>query len=211
MAHFAELDANNVVLRVIVVANEALEYKELPDSETHALEYLHQWYGPDTIWKQTSYNNNFRGNYAGVGMKYYPEHDVFMRPSPHPSWVINSATAQWEAPVAKPDCKKYEWDDETISWRYIPPPRQPFPSWTLDPCEVWQPPVPKPTDPLPERSIYVWQEESKKWGILELPDPKDLPPKPEEPLPEGKMYSFNLQRKEWVVRDAIKLPPRPNV
>ena len=69
MAHFAELDCNNVVLRVIVIANEALEYKELPDSEAHALEYLHQWYGPDTIWKQTSYNNKFRGNFAGIGMK----------------------------------------------------------------------------------------------------------------------------------------------
>jgi len=130
MAHFAELDSNNVVLRVIVVANEALEYKELPDSETHALEYLHQWYGPDTIWKQTSYNNNFRGNYAGIGMKYYPEHDLFMPPSPYPSWVINSITAQWEAPVPRPTTPPsqgniYKWDEQNQQWEEVPIPQLP--------------------------------------------------------------------------------------
>jgi hypothetical protein len=210
MANFAELDSNNVVLRVIVVSNEALEHKEFPDSEAHALQYLHQWYGPETIWKQTSFSSRFRGNFAGIGAKYYPEHDIFMHPAPYPSWMIDTATAKWVAPVPKPDCKQYKWNEEAVAWDYIPPPPQPFPSWTLDPCEVWQPPVPQPTVPPPAGSIYVWQEENQKWGILELPDPKDLPPKPEESLPEGKIYSFNLQKKEWVVRDAPKLPT-PNV
>ena len=202
MAHFAELDQNNIVLRVIVVANEALEYKEFPDSESHAMEYLHQWFGSNTVWKQTSYNNRFRGNFAGIGMKYYTEYDLFMPSSPYPSWIINPTSANWESPVAKPDCKQYKWNEETVGWDYVPPKPQPFASWTLDACDEWQPPIPRPTDPLPERSIYVWREQDQMWAVLTLPDPATIPPMPTDPLPEGKIYAFDLNTLGWIVKDA---------
>lgn len=198
MAHFAELDQNNIVLRVIVIANEALEYKEFPNSEEHALEYLHQWFGPNTIWKQTSYNGTFRGNFAGIGMRYYPEYDLFVHSSPFPSWVLNTTTGKWESPVPKPDCKQYQWNEETVSWDYIPPRSQPFMSWTLDECDVWQPPVARPTDPLPERSIYFWREQDQTWTVITLPDPATMPT---DPLPEGKIYSFDLYTQQWIVKD----------
>ena len=165
MAHFAQLDENNVVTQVIVIGNEQLKatvvtevdgflVAQTVESEAKGVDFCKTLYGADTVWKQTSYNNKFRGNFAGIGMKYYPEHDVFMPPCPYPSWVINSATAKWEAPVAKPDCKRYEWDESTVSWKYIPPRPQPFPSWTLDQCDRWQPPVPRPTTPPSQGNIY---------------------------------------------------------
>ena len=117
MAHFAELDQNNIVLRVIVVANEALEYKEFPDSESHAMEYLHQWFGSNTVWKQTSYNANMRKNYAGIGYTYDEGRDAFISPKPFNSWVLNEDTCLWESPVPMPtDGKMYSWDEDTVSW-----------------------------------------------------------------------------------------------
>ena len=169
MAHFAQLDKNNIVLKVVVVSNDVIRNTNLPESEILGIEFLRGVF-TETVWKQTSYNNNFRGNYAGIGFKYYPEQDMFMPPSPYPSWVINTTTAKWEAPVPKPDCKKYEWNEETLSWDYVAPKPQPFPSWTLDACDVWQPPIPRPTDPLPEKTIYVWKESILNWESVPLPD-----------------------------------------
>jgi hypothetical protein len=68
-------------------------------------------------WKQTSYNSNIRKQYAGVGYSYNELADVFITPSPFPSWVLNETTTNWDAPVAKPvDDKLYIWDEDTISW-----------------------------------------------------------------------------------------------
>lgn len=140
MAHFAELDINSIVLRVIVVDNEALDFLEFPESEAYAMPLLYQWYGPGLIWKQTSYNGNFRGNFAGIGYTYYQEYDIFMPSKPYPSWVLDVPAAQWVAPVPKPSCKHYTWDENTLSWIYVPPPPSPGPGWTLDQCDNWIPP-----------------------------------------------------------------------
>ena len=122
MAHFAELDSNNIVLRVIVVANEALEHKELPDSETHALEYIHQWFGKDTIWKQTSYNGNFRRHFAGIGYTYDAQRDAFIPPKPYASWTLNEDTCNWECPVAYPtEGGPYTWNETTKAWDAFTP------------------------------------------------------------------------------------------
>lgn len=119
MAHFAELDENNVVLRVIVVGN-----KDTSDASGIEKEYIGQafcerLYGGN--WKQTSYNGNIRKNYAGIGFTYNSDIDAFVPPKPYASWVLNNDTAQWEAPTPMPDDGQlYSWDEDTTSWELIP-------------------------------------------------------------------------------------------
>ena len=115
MAHFAKLDENNQVTEVVAVNNDVLQNLPFPDSEPIGVAFLQSLFGPG-IWKQTSYNNNFRGNYAGLSMTYDTENDIFIRPKPFPSWVLNKQTASWNAPVSKPDGKSYTWNEETLSW-----------------------------------------------------------------------------------------------
>lgn len=79
MAHFAKIE-NNIVSMVIAVNNEVLENKPFPESEVVGIEFCKSLYGDDTIWLQTSYNNNFRGTYAGIGMKYDAIKDEFIVP-----------------------------------------------------------------------------------------------------------------------------------
>jgi hypothetical protein len=76
MAHFAKIE-NNVVTQVIVINNEVLENKPFPESEPIGIAFCKSLYGADTEWLQTSYNENFRGNYAGIGISYDPATDTF--------------------------------------------------------------------------------------------------------------------------------------
>lgn len=80
MAHFAELDENNVVLRVVVVNNDVIQNLPFPESEPIGVEFCQSLYGEDTIWKQTSYHANFRGLFAGIGLVYDPVKDEFVWP-----------------------------------------------------------------------------------------------------------------------------------
>lgn len=85
MAHFAKLDANNVVLEVLVVNNDdTIDPNTGQESEAIGVAFLQNLLGADTIWKQTSYNGNFRGCYAGIGYTYDPVLDVFVAPPPEP-------------------------------------------------------------------------------------------------------------------------------
>lgn len=117
MAHFAELDANNVVLRVIVVGNKDTADANGVEKEHIGAAFCERLFGG--TWKQTSYNGNTRKNFAGIGYTYRADIDAFVPPKPYPSWVLNSK-AQWEAPVAMPaDAsmeKSYTWDEATQSW-----------------------------------------------------------------------------------------------
>ncbi len=116
MAHFAQLDENNVVTQVIVVHNNdcMLDGEE---NETIGILFCKSLFGQDTRWKQTSYNANIRKNYAGVGYTYDKNRDAFIPPSPYPSWVLNETTCRWDAPVPMPqDGKAYYWDEATVSW-----------------------------------------------------------------------------------------------
>lgn len=79
MAHFARIE-NNIVSQVIVVNNEVLENKEFPESESIGVAFCKSLFGSDTEWLQTSYNNNFRGRYAGIGMIYDADIDEFVKP-----------------------------------------------------------------------------------------------------------------------------------
>jgi hypothetical protein len=115
MAHFAEISEDNTVLRVIVVSNNECKDSAGDESEAVGAEFCRNLLGG--TWKQTSYNNNIRKQYAGVGYSYNELADVFITPSPFPSWVLNETTTNWDAPVAKPvDDKLYIWDEDTISW-----------------------------------------------------------------------------------------------
>jgi hypothetical protein len=119
MAHFAELDENNVVTQVIVVANEELLSNGSED-ETKGLIFCKSLFGENTKWVQTSYSGSFRKNYAGIGFTYDPIADHFFAPQPYASWILNP-NAQWEAPVPKPsDNKPYYWSEDSLEWVEIP-------------------------------------------------------------------------------------------
>ena len=100
MAHFAELDNDYNVVRVIVVDNNDILDKNGNESEEIGIDFCTQLLGG--IWKQTSYNANFRKNYAGIGYTYDQGRDAFIAPKPFSKWILNEDTCQWEAPVAYP-------------------------------------------------------------------------------------------------------------
>ena len=116
MAHFAQLDENNLVTQVIVVANEELLLDGV-ENETKGIMFCKSLLGEDTRWVQTSYNGNIRKNYAGIGYTYDPVADHFFAPQPYPSWTLDS-DAKWQAPTPCPveEGKFFAWDEPTLSW-----------------------------------------------------------------------------------------------
>ena len=117
MAHFAELNDDNVVLRVIVVDNNRLIDSNGYEQEHLGIAYCKSLFGNDTKWRQTSYNANFRKNYAGIGYKYDVQRDAFIPPKPFNSWSLNESTCRWDPPVFPPDTEKaYKWDEDNRVW-----------------------------------------------------------------------------------------------
>lgn len=115
MAHFAQLDDNNMVTQVIVIHNNELMIDEV-ESEDKGILFCKALFGQDTKWKQTSYNGNKRKNYAGVGFTYDADMDAFVPPQPFASWTLNTDTAQWEAPIPAPTEGLWLWDESTQTW-----------------------------------------------------------------------------------------------
>jgi hypothetical protein len=114
MAHFAELDGNNVVKRVIVVADKDTKDANGNEVEGIGAEFCKKLLGGN--WKQTSYNGKIRKNYAGIGYAYRVDIDAFVPPQPFPSWTLD-ADAKWQPPVPMPtDGKMYSWSEATKSW-----------------------------------------------------------------------------------------------
>ena len=111
MAHFAEIDENNIVTRVLVV----------PDDQEHrGQEFLANDLALGGLWIQTSYNSRIRKNYAGIGMTFDPIRDAFIAPQPFASWTLNEETCRWEAPTPYPtDGLMYEWDETDTDWKAI--------------------------------------------------------------------------------------------
>jgi hypothetical protein len=115
IAHYAFLDDNNIVTEVIVGIDE-----------TELIEGKHPevWYGEfrGQVCKRTSYNNNYRKNYAGIGSTYDEERDAFIPPKPYASWMLNEETCLWEPPIPYPEGDgMYTWDEETTSWvEFVP-------------------------------------------------------------------------------------------
>ena len=115
MAHFCQLNEENLVTQVIVVANQDTADQDGVENEAIGIEFCTNLLGGR--WVQTSYNANIRKNYAGIGYKYDATLDAFIPPQPFESWTLNEEIAQWEAPTPYPDDgKRYSWDEETTSW-----------------------------------------------------------------------------------------------
>jgi hypothetical protein len=126
MGHFAELDINNKVIRVLTACNQDIANNGGDQSEQAALyfESLNKFSEGGVKWIQTSYNNNFKKQYAGVGYSYLPEHDVFIIPQPFPSWSLDS-NFNWQAPIPYPTVLTYGnnipyigiyWDESNQRW-----------------------------------------------------------------------------------------------
>ncbi len=114
MAHFAELDENNIVLRVIVVNNADCLKGDVEDEIT-GIAYCVNLLGGK--WIKTSYNSTIRKNFASPGYTYDEGRDAFISPKPYPSWILNESTCRWEAPVSFPqDGKMYRWHESTQNW-----------------------------------------------------------------------------------------------
>jgi hypothetical protein len=119
MAHFAELDNNNTVLRVIVVHNNELLDSTGQEQESKGKEFCFNLFGGFN-WVQTSYSASFRKNFAGIGYTYNSALDAFIPPKPFPSWTLNDQTAQWEPPVALPqDGETYVWNESLLLWNKV--------------------------------------------------------------------------------------------
>ena len=113
MAHFAEI-IDGMVARVIVVSNADTVSNGVEDGAIGAA-FCHNLFGGE--WVQTSYNNNIRYNYAGIGYTYDTARDAFIAPQPYASWVLDEATCLWVAPVAMPSAGgPWAWDEDTESW-----------------------------------------------------------------------------------------------
>lgn len=111
IAHFAQIDENNIVTQVLVVPDNA---------EDRGQDYLANDLGLGGTWVQTSYNNNIRKNYAGIGFTYDEARDAFIAPKPFPSWVLDEETCRWEAPVSYPtDGIMYRWNEDDTDWEAI--------------------------------------------------------------------------------------------
>jgi hypothetical protein len=114
MAHFAKLRIGNIVEQVVVVSND------IATTEQAGIEFLKSLYGEHTNWKQTSYNNNIRKNFAGIDYKYDETRDAFISRKPFTSWILNEDTCRWEAPVDRPqDNNKYFWNESTLTWDIV--------------------------------------------------------------------------------------------
>ena len=123
MAHFAEIDLNGVVQRVIVVANKDTADANGNEMESIGVAFCQKLLGGN--WVQTSYNGNIRKHYAGIGYTYDAVLDAFVPPKPFPSWVLNSEKAQWEAPSPMPtDGKMYAWDEDGQVWKAVDLPKE---------------------------------------------------------------------------------------
>jgi hypothetical protein len=128
MAHFAQIDENNIVLTVIVVGDEDCQDEAGNESEAVGIAFCKSLLGEGTNWVQTSYNDRIRKNFAGVGFTWDVERDAFYEPQPYPSWLLDEDTCSWETPVPVPadyDLTKdieYEWDEDNIQWVLVEPP-----------------------------------------------------------------------------------------
>ena len=125
MAHYAFLNSNNIVTEVITGVDEEVVQTDLDGTQVGgSSEAWEIFYGNfrNQVCKRTSYNGNYRKNYAGIGYKYDQERDAFIPPKPFNKWVLNEETCQWESPVPYPDDEnQYVWNDNKSEWELIVP------------------------------------------------------------------------------------------
>jgi hypothetical protein len=117
MAHFAQLNEQNTVIKIIVINNNELYDENGIEQEQKGIDFCKSLYGSDTIWKQTSYNARQRKNYAGVGYTYDSDLDAFIAPKPFDSWSLDEIKCQWIPPVPIPTDGLYSWNEDSQSWQ----------------------------------------------------------------------------------------------
>lgn len=116
MAHFTKLDENNIVTNVYVINNKVITDSNGQEQEQLGIDFCKSLWGEGN-YKQTSYNGNFRKNYAAIGFTYDSVRDAFIEPQPYPSWILNEDTCKWEAPIPRPQAElPYVWSEEQQNW-----------------------------------------------------------------------------------------------
>ena len=121
MAYFAKLGTGNIVEQVISINNAVITDANGVEQEQLGNDFINKLYNTRDVWKQTSYNNNFRKNFAGIGYQYDQTRDAFIPPKPFNSWILNEDTCRWEAPIAMPtteleDNQYYSWNESILNW-----------------------------------------------------------------------------------------------
>lgn len=122
MAHFAQIDAYDTVLSVIVIDNTDIAELPFPQSELTGVAFCQALFGADTVWKQTSYNGSFRREYAAIGGFFYGPLDVFVGLKTYPSWTFQASDATWQPPVPKPTTPENYvavWNEDYLEWDII--------------------------------------------------------------------------------------------
>jgi len=123
MAHYAFLNPENIVVKVITGVDENITQDDNGvtvggSAEAWETFYAAQPWHEGLTCKRTSYNNNIRKQYAGIGYSYNPTADVFVAPKPYPSWTLD-LNHDWQAPVARPAEGVWSWNEESQSWDEI--------------------------------------------------------------------------------------------
>lgn len=117
MANFAEIQ-NGIVVRIVVISNDDIKDENGIEQEKFGIQLCNELVGPAN-WIQTSFNNNFRKQYGDMGFTYDPNADVFIRPRPYPSWLLNE-NYDWRPPIPMPnDDNNYWWDEDHLCWSLI--------------------------------------------------------------------------------------------
>jgi hypothetical protein len=124
MAYFAKLGTGNIVEQVISINNAVITDANGIEQEQLGVDFINKLYNTRDVWKQTSYNNNIRKNYASIGYHYDQTRDAFIAPKPFNSWILNEDTCRWEAPVAIPELTQeqidnrnyYSWNETILNW-----------------------------------------------------------------------------------------------
>ena len=124
MAHFAKLGAGNIVEQVIVIHNSVITDSNGIEQEQLGIDFINKLYNTRDVWKQASYNGNFRKNFPSIGYSYDQQRDAFINARPHDSWLLNETTCRWEAPIPSPASYKneqdelvqYRWNENILNW-----------------------------------------------------------------------------------------------
>jgi hypothetical protein len=127
MAYFAKLGTGNIIEKVISINNDVITDANGVEQEQLGVDFINKLYNTRDVWKQTSYNNNIRKNYAGIGYTYDQTRDAFIPPKPFPSWILNETTCLWEAPITRPELTQEQldngvghiWNETNQTWDLI--------------------------------------------------------------------------------------------
>ena len=124
MAYFAKLGTGNIIENVISINNSVITDNNGVEQEQLGVDFINKLYNTRDVWKQTSYNNNIRKNFAGIGYSYDQQRDAFIPPRRYNSWILNEDTCRWEAPIPAPSTYlneqnklvQFRWNENILNW-----------------------------------------------------------------------------------------------